>query len=68
MTIAQVKEGLGRIKKIYPYKEDKTEIRLDRNSISNIQNQITIETSDEETGVFIHLEATAKHIERGTNE
>jgi hypothetical protein len=57
MKISEINECLKRIREIYPYKDDATNMRISRNPQSNIDKLVEIETYDEEKGVMVNLSA-----------
>ena len=53
-TVKQFKDALEEMRKIYPFKDEKT--RIDTHSrYSDNANSLTIATTDEETGIVIEM-------------
>ena len=59
MTVAELNECLGRMKKIYPFDEAKTDILLERNPIKE-GLVVAISTYDDETDINIELRGDAR--------
>ena len=55
MKISTIKNILDDMQKIYPFKDDSTEFELTRNPVACRDNGVTIQTFDEETGIYINL-------------
>lgn len=59
-TVAQFKETLETMKKVYPFEDDKTKIVSDSNPYDLAHTFLEVTTMDESTGVKVNL---SKNIE-----
>lgn len=55
MKISAFKNILDDMQKIYPFKDNETEFELTHNPLACRDNGVTIQTFDEETGIYINL-------------
>lgn len=55
MKISTIKNILDDMQKIYPFKDDSTELNFTRSPVACRDNGVEIQTIDEETGIFINL-------------
>ena len=64
MRIAEVNECLKRMKEIYPYKDDDTNIRITRSPQACVDRIVVIETYDEEKGVSVNLSTEPRGVKQ----
>ena len=63
-TVKQFKDALEEMRKIYPFDDEKT--RMDTHSVfTNNENNLTIITIDEETGIGIQLTKNIPYLPLG---
>jgi hypothetical protein len=60
LTVETVLEGLEKLRSIYPFKNGKTIMRLERSPQTLVEDRLTIVTSDENTGIDITLSLQLK--------
>lgn len=53
-TVKQFYDALDEMRSIYPFDDEKTQI-CTRNDYALMENQLSIVTTDEKTGVFIQM-------------
>jgi hypothetical protein len=53
-TVKQFKDALEEMRAIYPFDDEKTQI-CTRNERALMENQLSIITTDEKTGIFIQM-------------
>ena len=58
MKISEIKECVERMKNIYSFNDEDTDLRLDRNANCNTDCMVIINTWDRENDVHITLETT----------
>ena len=59
ITVEAVMKSLDKMREIYPFKDDDTVFRMDRNYNQGMDSVICIATLDKETGVKVRLEKDA---------
>ena len=59
MNVSELQECLERMRTIYPFQDDKTKIRLEKNP-SKCDVSVCISTYDEESDVTIDMDATPR--------
>ena len=60
ITVEAVMKSLDKMRKIYPFKDDDTVFRMDRNYNQGMDSVVCIATLDKETGVKVRLEKDAR--------
>lgn len=59
ITVDAVIRSLDKMREIYPFKDDDTVFRMDRNFNQGMDSVVCIATLDKETGVKVRLEKDA---------
>lgn len=59
VTVDAVIRSLDKMREIYPFKDDDTVFRMDRNFNQGMDSVVCIATLDKETGVKVRLEKDA---------
>lgn len=55
MTVTELRNTIKLMRKIYPFKDDKTEIQIVRDLPSGIERRVMITTVDAESGIEITM-------------
>ena len=55
MKISEIKECVERMKNIYSFNDEDTDLRLDRNARCNTDCMVIINTWDKENDVYFHV-------------
>lgn len=59
VTVDAVIRSLDKMREIYPFKDDDTVFRMDRNFNQGMDSVVCIATVDKETGIKVQLEKDA---------
>ena len=62
MKISDIKECIARMRNIYSFNDEDTDLRLDRNARCKTDCMVIINTRDKENDVYITLETTRREV------